>query len=99
MQAYMADIFRKLGQAGELDMSSLEKRARINAAALELSEQVDASTLSVFETCSVQQLTNFYHDVNNSSFGELRSTIDCLSELVCDVTLHDMGKVYQIFPS
>lgn len=58
MQAYMADIFRKLGQAGGLDMSSLEKRARLDAAALDLSEQVDASTLSVFEKCSVQQLAN-----------------------------------------
>lgn len=53
-QSYLAEIFKR----GPTDISAMERQARLDAAALDLAEQVDPTTLALFEKCSVQQLSN-----------------------------------------
>jgi hypothetical protein len=52
--AYLGDIFRR----GAPDIDTMEKKARLDAAALALAEQVDAEALALFESCSSQQLSS-----------------------------------------
>ncbi len=52
--AYLVDVFRR----GASDIDTMEKMARLDAAALDLAEQVDSEALALFESCSSQQLSN-----------------------------------------
>jgi AAA domain len=53
-QAYLTDIFRR----GAHDIDAMEERARTDAAAVDLAEQVDVQALSLFESCSAVQLSS-----------------------------------------